>query len=266
MSATAQIERLVAAAAPYWAGEAEVVRTYWTAPMRTTETDLLWLERQCFKEFWGTGANKYDRGGAFAGVMKYLLGRQAEIDRGFPRGEVLDVLEGLKAEFSHYCAFADVYDAIRPAATPPINPEALSSWPAEDALAALRHGHQDRHGMVGLRACNFTEGGYCSLFDEGRKLEGSGGVEDKIAAACAAVYEDEFDHMLRGIVDIGAEGFTAEDWALMRSLVVDQLRHRIRMRNEQFSFPLPEARIAAIFRGEIEPARFDYARAGLAAA
>ncbi|HUZ74869.1 MAG TPA: hypothetical protein VMU87_17935 [Stellaceae bacterium] len=266
MNARAQIERLVAAAAHYWAGEAEVVRTYWTAPLRRAATDLRWLERQCFKEFWGTGAQKYDRGGAFVGVMKYLLERQQEIDRGLPRSEVLDVLEGLKAEFSHYCAFADIYDAIRPAETPPITPEALSSWPAEDALAALRHGHQDKHGTVGLRACNFTEGGYCALFAEGKKLGGKGGIDDMIAKACTFVFEDEFEHMLRGIVDIGNEGFSDADWELMSALVADQLRHRIRMRNEQFSFPISEARIAAIFRGEIEPARFDYARAGLAAA
>ena len=265
MNDRAQIERLIAAAAPYWAGEAEVVRTYWTMPTRSAASDLLWLERQCFKEFWGTGANKYDRGGAFVGVMKYLLNRQAEIDRGFPRAEVLDVLEGLKAEFAHYCAFADLHDELRAAGAAPVNPEALASWPAEDALAALRHSHQDKHGKVGLRACNFTEGGYCSLFDEGRKLAGRGGIDDKIAAACAFVYEDEFDHMLRGIVDIGSEGFTETDWNLMRDLVVEQLRHRIHMRNEQFSLPLDEARIAAIFRGEIAPARFDYARAGLAA-
>lgn len=266
MNARSQIERLVATAAPYWAGEAELVRTYWTAPVRTVATDLLWLERQCFKEFWGTGAQKYDRGGAFVGVMKYLLDRQREIDRGLPRAEVLDVLEGLKAEFSHYCAFADIYDAIRPAGTPPIAPEGLSSWPAEDALASLRHGHQDKHGAVGLRACNFTEGGYCALFAEGKKLKGRGGFDEQIAAACAFVFEDEFEHMLRGIVDIGSEGFNDADWELMRALVADQLRHRIRMRNEQFSFPIGEARIAAIFRGEIEPARFDYERAGLAAA
>lgn len=260
-----QIDRLIAAAAPYWAGEAEVVRTYWTSPRRTSETDLLWLRRQCFKEFWGTGAQKYDRGGAFVGVMKYLLDRQKEIDVTLGRREVLDVLEGLKAEFSHYCAFADVYDAIRPQGTPPITPEALESWPEEDRLAALRHGHQDRHGAVGMRACNFTEGGYCTLFREGAVLKGKGGVADMIAAACATVYEDEFDHMLHGIVDIAKEGFTDADWTLMRALVAEQLQYRILMRNAQFSYPLSAARIEAIFRGEIEPLRFDYERAGLAA-
>ena len=41
-------------------------------------------------------------------------------------------------------------------------------------------------------------------------------------------------------------------------------RYRIHMRNAQFGLPLSEARIAAIFRGDIEPVRFDYQRAGLA--
>jgi hypothetical protein len=266
MTARTEIDRLIAAAAPYWAGEAEVVRTYWTSPVRSMATDLVWLERQCFKEFWGTGAQKYDRGGAFVGVMNWLLERQKEIDLTLPRAEVLDVLEGLKAEFSHYCAFADIYDAIRPAGTPAMTPDALETWPEEDALAAVRYGHQDRHGKIGLRACNFTEGGYCALFAEGKALKGRGGIEEKIAAACAFVYEDEFDHMLRGVVDIGNEGFGAADWQLMRELVVEQLRARIHMRNAQFNFPMAEARVQAIFRGEIAPAQFDYARAGLAAA
>src|SRR5687767_8307199 len=46
------LRRVIDVATPLWAGEAEVVRTYWTSPKRTIETDLLWLKRQCFKEFW----------------------------------------------------------------------------------------------------------------------------------------------------------------------------------------------------------------------
>ena len=50
--AIAQIHGLIGALTPLWAGEAEVVRSYWISPARSTETDLLWLKRQCFKEFW----------------------------------------------------------------------------------------------------------------------------------------------------------------------------------------------------------------------
>lgn len=261
-----RIEHLVAVAAPLWAGEAEVVRTYWTSPKRTVQTDMLWLARQCFKEFWGSGVSKYDRGGVFLGVMKKLIETAPAIDTTLDRSEVLDTLEGLKAEFSHYCAFADVYDEIRPVGAPKLNPHVLEAWAEEDALTALRYKHQDEHGAVGMRACKFTEGGYCTLFSEGMALAGKGGLEEKIAAACAMVYEDEFGHMLAGMTGITTDaGLKDADWKLIETLVVAQLQKRIYMRNGQFGYPLEEARIQAIFRGDIKPIAFDYAKAKLAA-
>src|SRR5438309_2087365 len=161
---SANIQRLISVAAPLWAGEAEVVRTYWTSPARSLPTDLLWLQRQCFKEFWGSGVGKYDRGGVFLGQLRNLADKALEIDISIDRHEILDVVEGLKAEFSHYCHFADLYDS-----------------------------------------------------------------------------------------------------RLMEKLIAEQLRHRIRMHNAQFSRPLPEERVQAIFRGEIPPIEFDYRRARLAA-
>ena len=113
-----RIEQLVNVASPLWAGEAEVFRTYWSSPIRTRETDLLWLGRQCFKEFWGSGVGKYDRGGVVLGPVKNLLAKTAEIDITFKRDEIADLLEGVKAEFMHYSAFADAYDALRPAGSP----------------------------------------------------------------------------------------------------------------------------------------------------
>ncbi len=264
MGISTNLERLIGLAAPLWAGEAEVVRSYWTSPVRTRDTDLLWLARQCFKEFWGSGVGKFDRGGVILGSMKNLIAEVAEIDVSLERHEVLDVIEGIKAEFSHYCALADVYDSLRPAGTKRLNPQMLEAWPEEDALTRLRYHDQDNHGALGMRACKFTEGGYCALFREGMALKGKGGLADRIADACALIYEDEIDHMLAGVAGIDAAGLAAHDWALLGEMVVAQLRQRIRMRNEQFSHPLTAARIAAIERGEIEPIRFDYARAGLA--
>jgi hypothetical protein len=37
------------------------------------------------------------------------------------------------------------------------------------------------------------------------------------------------------------------------------------MRNAQFSYPLSEERVQAIYRGDIQPLAFDYERAKLAA-
>ena len=263
---TAQnIRHLIDVATPLWAGEAEVVRTYWTAPKRNARTDLLWLQRQCFKEFWGSGVGKYDRGGVVLGQLKNLLAKGGEIDRGIDRYEVLDVLDGVRAEFSHYCAFADLYDELRPAGSPRIHPQMVEPWPEEDALTQLRYKHQDEHGAVGMRACKLTEGGYCTLFSEGMALSGRPGVDGKIAEACAKVYDDEFEHMLGGIAGIAEENLSDADWRLMEKLVAEQLKARIRMRNGQFSLPLAEERVQQIFRGDIRPLEFDYRRAKLAA-
>ncbi len=265
METSSSIKRLVDVSAPLWAGEAEVVRTYWNSPVRTAQADMLWLSRQCFKEFWGSGASKFDRGGVFVGVLKALVEKTREIDVTLGRQEVLDVLDGVRAEFSHYAAFADAYDAIRPAGSPKINPEMLNEWPEEAALTKLRYRHQDEHGAVGMRACKFTEGGYCTLFSEGMALRGRDGVDGRIAAACALVYEDEFGHMLNGIANIADDRLSEADWRLLETLVAEQLRQRILMRNAQFSHPVPERRIQEMLRGEIQPIVFDYEKARLAA-
>jgi hypothetical protein len=86
-----------------------------------------------------------------------------------------------------------------------------------------------------------------------------------IAEACAKVYDDEFGHMLSGIGGIVEEGLSEADWKLLATLLVEQLKQRIRMRNEQFSYPLSEARVQEIYQGRIAPIAFDYERARLAA-
>ncbi|MDQ5850024.1 MAG: hypothetical protein M3544_13790 [Pseudomonadota bacterium] len=261
----ANIERLINVCTPLWAGEAEVVRTYFSSPKRNLQTDLLWLQRQCFKEFWGSGVGKYDRGGVVPGQLKRIAQKVHEIDVTMNRHDFLDVLEGIKAELSHYCAFADLHDAIRPAGAPKIDPNKLEPWPEEDALTALRYQHQSEHGALGMRACKLTEGGYCTLFSEGMALRGKPGVEGRIAEACAKVYDDEFEHMLAGIAGIAEESLKESDWKLLQSLAAQQLKQRIRMRNAQFSQPLSEERIQAIYGGDIRPLAFDYEKAKLAA-
>jgi hypothetical protein len=250
-------------ATPLWAGEAEVVRTYWTSPRRTTHTDLLWLERQCFKEFWGSGVTRFDKGGIVPGSLKRLAERATDVDSGIDRHEFLDALEGVRAEFSHYTYFADCYDAIRPKDTPKLHPKMLEEWPEEKELTAMRFRHREAHGAIGMRACKTTEGGYCTLFSEGMKLAGRPGVDGLIAEACSKVYDDEFAHMLSGIAGTAQDDLSETDWKLLERLLVEQLTQRIRMRNAQFSYPLSEARVQSIFRGDIEPIRFDYERAGL---
>jgi hypothetical protein len=257
------LRRVIDTATPLWAGEAEVVRTYWSSPKRTTETDLLWLRRQCFKEFWGSGVARFDRGGIVPGSLRRLAEHATNVDTSITRHEFLDALETVRAEFSHYTYFADLHDALRPAGTPKLHPGMLEEWPEERELTALRFRHREAYGAIGMRACKTSEGGYCTLFSEGMKLAGRPGVDGLIAQACAKVYEDEFAHMVSGIAGIAEEELKEPDWDLLEGLLAEQLRQRIRMRNAQFSYPLAEEHVQAIYRGDIQPLEFDWTRAGI---
>ncbi len=248
------MQRLIDANAPLWAGEAEVFRAYWGWEGRTRETDLLWLRRQCYKEL-------------FDGFVPRLeeLTRQFEaLDRSRSRSEVLEAAEVVYEELAHYCAFADVYEVVvGHGKTLHVDDlERTGNWPENLALGAARARHREEHGEIGARAQEFTEGGYCTLYAEGMRLAGRGGVDDAIALACSTVYDDEWDHMLHGIAGLDEQALDGEGWALLTELTVEQMSLRIRMRNAQFSYPLPPERLEEIDAGKIEPLAFDYARAG----
>ena len=130
------LENLVDAVAPLFAGEAEVMRTYWTSPVRTPETDRLWLLRQSRKEVWDTPVG--DQRGLYVGPVEYLLSDFPKIDTEIPREEILARIEGIYEEFSHYCAFADAYDSIREVEQPRLSPPHLRNVPDWDENLAIR--------------------------------------------------------------------------------------------------------------------------------
>ncbi len=254
MAVDENLKRLVNLAAPYWAGEAEVVWTYFQGSARSKETDLLWLRRQCFKEIWGSGVGDKKKG-LFQGPVAYLSEVFDKIDLGVDRSEVLNVIDDLRTEFSHYCLFADIHDSL---SGEKLNPQKLTSWEADSELARIRYEYRDKHRKLGYSTVRFTEGGYCSMYSAGMRLAGTGELNDHIAKACEQVYVDEIGHMRSGIAWLSKQDLSAGDWEEIADMTRRILLQRIRMRNEQFSYPLPDERIRAIDAGEIEPIEFDY--------
>jgi hypothetical protein len=246
--------RLVERNAPLWGGEAEVIRSYFDAPHRNAASDRLWVLRQMYKEYWD-------------GIMPPLAALQRmlpQLESGASRAQLLELTEVLHEEVEHYSLFAELHDRLRAADEPAPDPETLQregAWPENDSLMAVRARHRNEHGALGHRAYQFTEGGYCTLFSEGMKLEGRGGIDDLIARVCSRIYQDEFEHMLLGITGIDDTSLSEADWGLLCEMTVEQLQYRIRMRNAQFGFPVPETRIAELLAGAAEPIAFDYALA-----
>jgi len=255
-----RFHHLVEKSGPLWAGEAEVVRTYFDWPGRSAETDRKWLRHQCYKEFFGSGFVDPARGLIMEWGRRIMETRPL-LDEGYDRHELLDLVEAFYAEYHHFCLFADIHDEIRERGAPPLTPSMLTNWPEGEALDGYRISIRENHPELARMALEFTEGGYCTLYSEGAALAGRGGIDDRIAAACQRVYDDEVGHMKRGVAAIGEADIGDADWDLLEELVLEQLRRRVRMRNGQFSNPLPEARIAAIYAGDIEPIVFDTALA-----
>ena len=255
MKPSESLRRLIDLNGPLWAAEAEVIRTYWHAPMRSRQSERLWLVRQSYKEFW----DGFNRG--FEHIERVF----DRIDRGFDRHALLDDVKLLSDEVAHYCLFADLYDELGDADESTLDPQSckhVGSWHENDELMQLRSVHLQRHGELGTRAQRFTEGGYCALYSEGMKLESCGGFDARIAAACATVYADELDHMLGGIVGIDQAGLSDADWELLGEITTAQQQQRIHMRNAQFSHPVSHGRILELCAGDCDPVPFDYARAG----
>jgi hypothetical protein len=262
MPVSDNLRRLIEANAPLWAGEAEIVRSYWTSPVRTRETDKQWLKYQCWKEYVGVamvpgGALEANR---LTGLITTLSKQVPQLDITIDRHDLRDELEKHFVEYTHYCLFADVYDSLLEAGEPHLNGNQVTLWPEEDALAKFRANIRRGHGKL-ARATGFTEGGYCTLYSEGAKLKGRPGVDGRIAKACQKVFDDEFGHMMYGVVGLEINDMTAGDWAELIDVTCQILRLRLHMRNAQFSHPLSDQRMNEIFAGKIEPIAFDYARA-----
>jgi hypothetical protein len=259
-----EFERLTGLCGPLWAGEAEVARTYFSSPDRTSESDRKWIAHQCYKEFWGSGFTD-PKLGLIGEITEKIRDRLPEIDKTVDRYEILDMLDMIHTEFDHYCHFAEVWDALRAPGEAKLNPSMLKNWPEGNALDTYRVNVRAEHGELGWTSLRFTEGGYCTLYSEGAKLRGRDGIDGQIGEACAKVYDDEVGHMLKGMAALNQHEFDADQWAVLERLTIDQLRLRVHMRNGQFGNPLSEERITAIFAGDIEPIAFDYGLADAAA-
>jgi hypothetical protein len=262
MPISQNLRRLIDANAPLWAGEAEIARTYWTSPIRTRETDKLWLKRQCWKEYVGSakGPGPTVELAMCTELAKDLEEQVPQLDITVDRHDLKELLEKVYAEFTHYCLFADVYDSLLEPGEPRINANELTIWPEENALATYRQSVRRGRGKL-ARASGFTEGGYCTLYSEGAKLQSRPGVDGRIGRACQKVYDDEFGHMMWGVIGTDMDDLTQADWVELTEVTCEILRLRLFMRNAQFSHPVPDARMAEILAGKITPIEFDYAKA-----
>jgi hypothetical protein len=250
------LQTLISANARYWAAEAEVFTAYFRSPRRTAFTDSVWLARQCYKELVDGVANR----------LAACTGAEHSFAAVWPITARALADEAVHAELRHYVAFAIAYQISREEAGVPqaaLSGRIGDEWSENAELRALREAHIAEHEALGVRAQAFTEGGYCTLYRAGMALEPGCARDEAIAAACARVFDDEWEHMLEGIAGLAETPLSGAQWQALEQITAAQGRCRVRMRNAQFGFPLAPARVRELERGAAAPLAFDYERAGL---
>jgi hypothetical protein len=228
---------VVAVAAPYWAGEAEVVRSYFSRP-RTRAQELSWLRAQAYKE-----------ARPFRDLPENL---RAEFLR---TGVVHCPLNGnetaqrIAEETRHFWLLADL---IATSFGVQVSLTDVVMLPEDRRLQELRAALRARGGALERAAVAFTEGGGGAMFQVLSQLDG-GGLERKIASVFQIIAQEEIPHGPIEIYTIAHHAKSEMDWERARVIVRDISRQRLLMRNEMFGFPLSSTRVQEIDAGWIQP-------------
>jgi hypothetical protein len=225
----------------FWAGEAEVAATFFSRS-RDAEEHLRWLKSQMVRELaWPDGR------------LVRLLDAYKQVERAQDRHSVHTLFMTAEEEYSHYVVLADIAEA---AAGRRITPDEimynkeLAEW---RALDGVRTREADWDNAVS----GFHEGGGLGIYWTCMHLTPMDGdpYREQIAQAMGMIYSDELEHAARGLRQVVRIAATASEemWQRVLEKVLLVGYHRVRMRNEQFGFPLTEQRVEEIREGKIAP-------------
>ena len=230
---------LIKTALPYWDAEAEIARRFFGGGP-AEEDHIFWLKAQLWKEL-------HPVDGYFNGIHKELT-KLAEmfpqVDKDVDRHHYRFLLEQMLQEFNHYVLLADILEYLT---AKKVSVEDTIQLPQERRLQEVRQRYATSGSEIEKAAVLFTEGGGARLFREGRKVQG-GKLEEMIAAAMGAIYEDEKNHFHEAAAEATVLIHSAEDLQRMKRAVEQISRQRVAMRREMFREPLAEAEVEAFIQ------------------
>ncbi len=256
----------VLAATPlrWWAGEAEVVRTYFSNP-RTREDDLHWLTLQAAREL-----------GTVERLLQALPDDLARIETAVSRASLEASARSVYEEARHYRLLADIMEQIAGKRPDPRELLALSGCqhdrrghpdlPAMTAEVEVTRRLQETHGELADVALGFSEGAGAAIFYMGNRLlelpytsYSGDAVEKAIAEAMGIIFHDEMRHGPVHIPHIARAIRNDDDLETARHIITEKATAHLRLRNETFGYPLTEARMAEIDAGVgVDPLPVDY--------
>lgn len=235
----------------YRLAEVEVVRAYFSKP-RSKKSHIRWLKAQAFKEY-----------SAIKPLLEMLTKLYPDLDTGVDRHTYEEIGEKLAEETKHARLIMDLLEEI---GGKKLTPKGLL-WLSEDKkLAKIRARYSKTyagllHGSERLTereirrkdedleraAITLTEGGGGALYEVCSQLK-RGKIERRIASAFKEIHRDELKHRNAGARSLVRLVKSRRDFARAAEIIGSVSSQRLRMRNEQFGFPLNERRMRAIER------------------
>ncbi len=221
--------------------EAKVVKAYFARP-REKKEHIRWLKAQAFKEH-----------SAIKPLLQTLAKTYPHLDRGMDRHQYVELGEKLAEEMNHARLIMDLLEELTGTR---ITPKDLL-WLSEDKRLAKIRGRYSKtysgllHGSANIKvgeirrkdedleraAITLTEGGGGALYQVCSRLK-AGRFERKVAAAFKEIYRDEVNHKNAGARDLARLGTSRRNYERARRIIQQVSVQRLRMRNEQFGFPL----------------------------
>ena len=240
------LERL---ARHYSSAEQKIVEAYFEQP-RTPAEHIHWLKAQAFKEY-----------SAIRPIIKALDKLYPRLDKQVDRHDYEELCEKLADETKHARLLMDLLEELLGKR---LTQKDLTWLPEDQKLARVRarysksyagllHGSEritaseiQRHDESLERAAiTLTEGGGGALYEVCRKLKG-GGINRKIARIFVQIYSDEMKHKDSGGNALGDLVTSRKDRDRAARIVREVSSQRLRMRNEQFGYPLDSMQLRAL--------------------
>jgi hypothetical protein len=238
-------QQLIDAAMPFWNAEADITRRFFAAgPSR--DQYVKYLSAAVYKEL--NPVIGYGPTGGFANGLHMEFHRLVDRFRALEQGDrrqLLARLEMMTEEFAHYVVMAEVLEFVLGR---PLTPDDVVQLPEDARLNEMRRGYMDSGDGCLRAAMEMTEGGGSSTFREASRLTG-GEIEDRLAAAMKLIHRDEENHYLDAARKAAGTIRTDADFERMKRALIEVSIQRVRMRNEMFSDPMPEAELAALIAG-----------------
>jgi rubrerythrin len=245
------VSRLARLAKAYARAERDVIAVFFKNPPKRTR-HLRWLKAQGYKEY-----------SAIRPILDALNALYRDIDRGVSRRDYAELTEKLADETRHARMVMDLLEQV---SGKKISPRDLTWLPQDRKLAKIRaqysrsfagllHGSekisareiQRKDQALERAAITLTEGGGGALYQICSKLRRSG-IEKKIARAFREILLDEMKHKDSGAQSLAALIHDQESFKRAAEIICRVSGQRLRMRNEQFGFPLTAKGLAALER------------------